>query len=85
MSRKTDHLTRLAEALPGSLHLFETDLLKEGSFDEAVRGVWRILRAVHCSILFQIRCCKIYFVFGSGAWESDRCDICQQIETQDDF
>lgn len=29
---------KLADALPGSLELFEADLLKEGSFDAAVKG-----------------------------------------------
>lgn len=36
---KVGHLLRLSEALPGSLELFEADLLKPGSFDAAVSGV----------------------------------------------
>ncbi len=35
---KVQHLTKLAEALPGTLDLVEADLLKEGSFDDAVAG-----------------------------------------------
>jgi nucleoside-diphosphate-sugar epimerase len=31
-------LLRLADALPGTLQLFEADLLKEGSFDAAIEG-----------------------------------------------
>lgn len=36
---KVSHLLKLAEALPGKLELFEADLLKEGDFDDVVRGV----------------------------------------------
>lgn len=36
---KTADLVGLGEALPGSLELYEADLLKDGSFDEAVKGV----------------------------------------------
>ncbi|KAK9803315.1 hypothetical protein WJX73_000726 [Symbiochloris irregularis] len=36
--RKTEVLHKLAEALPGNLELREADLLKEGSFDDAVAG-----------------------------------------------
>ena len=36
---KTAPLVGLGEALPGSLKLYEADLLKDGSFDEAVKGV----------------------------------------------
>eukprot|EP00877_Chromochloris_zofingiensis_P003091 jgi/Chrzof1/12783/Cz07g07130.t1 len=36
---KIEHLEKLNAALPGSLELVEADLLKEGSFDEAVKGV----------------------------------------------
>lgn len=35
---KVSHLEALAAALPGSLKLYEADLLKEGSFDEVVQG-----------------------------------------------
>jgi nucleoside-diphosphate-sugar epimerase len=35
---KVAHLEKLAEALPGTLTLHEADLLKEGSFDEVVKG-----------------------------------------------
>ena len=31
---KVGHLLKLAEAFPGTLTLYEADLLKEGSFDE---------------------------------------------------
>ena len=35
---KTGHLTRLAEGSPGTLELFEADLTRAGSFDEAMAG-----------------------------------------------
>jgi len=35
---KVEHLEKLAAALPGTLTLHEADLLKEGSFDEVVKG-----------------------------------------------
>lgn len=35
---KTAHLTRLAGELPGTLRLFEADLLKEGSYADAMAG-----------------------------------------------
>lgn len=35
---KIAHLTKLQEKHPNMLELFEADLLKEGSFDEAVKG-----------------------------------------------
>lgn len=35
---KTEHLRRLGQALPGTLELLQADLLKEGSFDAAVKG-----------------------------------------------
>lgn len=35
---KTQHLTKLAKALPGTLSLHEADLLKPGSFDSIVSG-----------------------------------------------
>lgn len=35
---KVSSLDALAKALPGTLELFEADLLQEGSFDEAVKG-----------------------------------------------
>jgi saccharopine dehydrogenase-like NADP-dependent oxidoreductase len=35
---KVAHLHKLGEALPGKLTLHEADLLKEGSFDEVVKG-----------------------------------------------
>jgi nucleoside-diphosphate-sugar epimerase len=35
---KVAHLEKLADALPGTLALHEADLLKEGSFDEVVKG-----------------------------------------------
>lgn len=35
---KTQHLLRLAAALPGELKLFEANLLTPGAFDEAVAG-----------------------------------------------
>jgi len=35
---KTQHLTKMSEALPGKLTLHEADLLKKGSFDEIVKG-----------------------------------------------
>jgi nucleoside-diphosphate-sugar epimerase len=37
-SKRVDHLLRLANALPGSLQLFEADLLREGSFHAACAG-----------------------------------------------
>lgn len=37
-SDSVKHLHRLAEGQPGSLRLFAADLLKEGSFDEAMQG-----------------------------------------------
>ncbi|KAK9842312.1 hypothetical protein WJX81_005982 [Elliptochloris bilobata] len=37
--QKVAHLTALGDALPGKLELHEADLLKEGSFDAAVKGV----------------------------------------------
>lgn len=36
--KKVGHLTTLAEGLPGTLQLFEADLLKPGSFDDAIAG-----------------------------------------------
>ena len=35
---KVQHLLTLSDALPGTLELFEADLLKAGDFDEVVRG-----------------------------------------------
>ena len=35
---KTAPLVGLGDALPGTLKLYEADLLKDGSFDEAVKG-----------------------------------------------
>lgn len=35
---KYAHLTNLAQQSPGELSIYEADLLKEGSFDEAVKG-----------------------------------------------
>ncbi len=35
---KVAHLLKLGDALPGKLTLHEADLLKEGSFDEVVKG-----------------------------------------------
>jgi uncharacterized protein YbjT (DUF2867 family) len=35
---KVEHLQLLGEALPGKLTLHEADLLKQGSFDEVVKG-----------------------------------------------
>lgn len=40
---KTAHLVRLAEDLPGTLKLFEADLLEDGSYAEAMTG---------CSVVF---------------------------------
>lgn len=37
-TKKIEHLTALAESSPGILALFEADLLRPGSFDEAMRG-----------------------------------------------
>lgn len=34
---KIAHLEQLAAALPGTLDLYEADLLKEGSFDEVIK------------------------------------------------
>ncbi len=36
--KAVQHLTNLAEALPGNLKLFKADLLHPGAFDEAVKG-----------------------------------------------
>lgn len=36
---KVQHLAKLADALPGSLELYEADLLVPGSYDAAVNGV----------------------------------------------
>jgi nucleoside-diphosphate-sugar epimerase len=36
---KYSHLSELSEIFPGKLKIFEADLLKNSSFDEAVRGV----------------------------------------------
>ncbi len=35
---KVQHLLALSDALPGQLELFEADLLKDGDFDNVVRG-----------------------------------------------
>lgn len=35
---KVSHLLALANALPGTLDLYEADLLKEGEFDDVVKG-----------------------------------------------
>lgn len=35
---KVAHLVKLGEALPGKLTLHEADLLKQGTFDEVVKG-----------------------------------------------
>lgn len=48
---KVAHLERLAEALPGSLELFEADLLAEGAFDAAFKGC---LFVFHCASPFFI-------------------------------
>lgn len=32
------HLLKLADALPGTLELYEADLLKQGDFDDVVKG-----------------------------------------------
>lgn len=39
---KTDHLTRLAEELPGALELHSADLMRPGSFDAAVTGCQQV-------------------------------------------
>ena len=36
--RRVAFLTRLGEALPGRLHLYEADLLQPGSFDAVCTG-----------------------------------------------
>jgi uncharacterized protein YbjT (DUF2867 family) len=35
---KVAHLHKLGDALPGKLTLHEADLLREGSFDEVIKG-----------------------------------------------
>ena len=37
-SKRVEHLLRLAAALPGTLQLYEADLLREGSFHAACAG-----------------------------------------------
>jgi nucleoside-diphosphate-sugar epimerase len=37
-AKRVEHLLRLAAALPGTLQLFEADLLREGSFHAACAG-----------------------------------------------
>jgi nucleoside-diphosphate-sugar epimerase len=37
-SKRVEHLLRLANALPGTLQLFEADLLRDGSFNAACAG-----------------------------------------------
>ncbi len=46
--RKLAHLKALAQANPGRLELFEADLLKPGSFDQAISG------AGGCSLVFHM-------------------------------
>lgn len=42
-AKKVAHLKALGDALPGTLTLHEADLLKEGSFDEVVKGAKYVL------------------------------------------
>ena len=42
-TEKTEHLTAMADASPGTIRFFKADLLKEGSYAEAMQG---------CSIVF---------------------------------
>lgn len=46
---KVEHLQKLAAALPGELTFFEGDLLKPGSFDDAVKGAKYVF---HCASPF---------------------------------
>ena len=43
---KVSHLQQLADTLPGTLRLFEADLLVEGSFDQAMQGCDAV---IHCA------------------------------------
>eukprot|EP00877_Chromochloris_zofingiensis_P008773 jgi/Chrzof1/4149/Cz14g00270.t1 len=48
---KVSHLLKLNEALPGNLTLYEADLLKAGSFDEATKGAHLVF---HTASPFQV-------------------------------
>lgn len=51
---KTTHLQQLASTLPGTLHLFEADLLVEGSFDQAMQGCDAV---IHCASPYFLEDC----------------------------
>ncbi|KAK9807370.1 hypothetical protein WJX73_008107 [Symbiochloris irregularis] len=53
-SSKSTYLNKLADVLPGHLHLFQADLLQQGSFDQAVKG---------CKVIFHT---ASPFVFGTA-------------------
>lgn len=48
---KVAHLTALADALPGKLTLYAADLLRPGTFDEAVRCCHVTLSGIQFDIL----------------------------------
>jgi nucleoside-diphosphate-sugar epimerase len=50
-AKKIGHLTALADSQPGSLSLFEADLLQQGSFDAALAGCEVVF---HCASPFQL-------------------------------
>jgi nucleoside-diphosphate-sugar epimerase len=50
--KKYQHLIDIAEKEPGKIEIFEADLVKEGSFDEAVKGAEAI---IHVASPFTLR------------------------------
>ena len=58
--RKYGFLTKLGEALPGTLELVEGDIMKEGAFDEACKGATYVLHTGgltwhHCKLCSLMR------------------------------
>ncbi len=51
---KVAHLQQLAASLPGTLRLFEADLLVEGSFDQAMQGCEAV---IHCASPYFLEDC----------------------------
>jgi nucleoside-diphosphate-sugar epimerase len=51
---KVSHLQQLADTLPGTLRLFEADLLVEGSFDQAMQGCDAV---IHCASPYFLEDC----------------------------
>jgi len=52
---KTGHLRRMAESVPGTLTLFEADLLDDGSFDEAMAGCELVIHTASPFVLSGVK------------------------------